>query len=357
MGGNQFGQNFRITTFGESHGPALGVVIDGCPSEIPFDLELLNFNLNRRRPGREALSTARQESDAVEILSGVFEGRTLGTPIAMMVRNHDARSKDYEQLPARRGHADDLWPVKFGFSDPRGGGRASGRETVARVLAGSVAQMFNRQVAPQMKVGGFVAAVGQWTLSSESRQLAREKILHNVYLADEFPLRIPDGALAEEVAQEVARGKEAGESFGGEIELRVQLPPIALGQPVFRKLKADLAAVMMSVGASCAVELGGGDLGLGGKDFHQSLSSGEGPSSDPYGGIRGGLSTGETIELHIWMKPPSSHSQVALQGRHDPCILPRALPVLEAMAHLVLADHLLWRRLDRCDGRNYSLRM
>lgn len=332
-----FGQIFKFHSFGESHGPAMGCVIEGCPAGLPFDLELLEKNLARRKPGQNAFVSARNEADKPEILSGVFEGQTLGTPIAILIRNQDQRSKDYEKLPDRRGHATDVWQTKFGHSDPRGGGRASGRETVTRVIAGSVAEMLIRQLSPETKILAWTAQVGKLkqTIALEQwPKLTRE-------MMDANPLRTPQ--ISEEAEAAVSKAKEQGDSLGGEAQLVILQPPKNLGQPVFHKLKADFASALMSIGAVTAVELGAGAeaSSQSGLDFHQQQSE------DVYGGIRGGISTGEPIHFKISVKPTSSILDVAKKGRHDPFLLPRMIPVIEAMAACVIADHLLWSRLDR----------
>lgn len=314
MSANDFGHLFRVTTFGESHGEALGCVIDGCPAGVPFDLEKLQAWLDRRRPGQNASVSSRNEPDQAEVLSGVFEGKTLGSPIAMMVRNQDARSKDYtlEKVQTRPGHAGDLWQEKFGHSDFRGSGRASGRETVARVMAGAVAEMFVRSQVPQCRVKGTIEQLGPWK-----------------------------GEETEAIQQGLQVAKAEGQSFGGTVSLVIEGAPRHLGQPVFHKLKSDLAAAMMSVGATVGVEFGEGfsSTHQAGSDFHGTAQN--------YGGLRGGISTGDPIGMRIAFKPASTLGKMAKEGRHDPAIVPRAVPVLEAMAWLVLADHLLWRRLDR----------
>lgn len=340
MSANSFGQLFRIHSFGESHGTALGVVIDGCPSGIPFDLQFLQSELDRRKPGGKNVS-ARQESDQVEVLSGVFEGRTLGTPIAMMVRNQDSRSQDYAEIAkkARSGHADDVWREKFAHVDPRGGGRSSGRETVARVMAGAVAKMFLREACPDILIRGFACNLGPIELSGEERR----EFLLSTKSADEFVARFPSMSRSSELERGLQALKENGNSWGGVCEIVIQKPPRSLGQPVFHKLKSDLAAALMSVGAASAVELGEGlhDRDRDGLSFHHN------GDSSAYGGIRGGISTGETISLKVHVKPTSSILDVAKKGRHDPCVLIRAIPVFESMVALTLADHLLWCRLDR----------
>lgn len=334
-----FGQIFKFHSFGESHGPALGCVIEGCPAGLPFDLRLLEKNLQRRRPGQNNLVSARNEEDKPEILSGVFEEKTLGTPIAIVIRNHDQRSKDYEKLPDRRGHATDVWQNKFGHSDHRGGGRASGRETVARVIAGAVAEMLIQKLSPETKIMAWTSQVGPFKQQIPLDQwptLSREQI-------DLHVLRTPQSNPQAE--QQVAQAKENCDSLGGEAQLVILYPPKNLGQPVFHKLKADFASALMSIGAVTAVELGAGSEATNqtGLDFHQQQGT------EVYGGIRGGISTGEPIHFKISVKPTSSILDVAKKGRHDPFLLPRMIPVIEAMAACVIADHLLWSRLDRIE--------
>ncbi len=330
MSANSFGHLFKITSFGESHGGALGVVIEGCPAGVPVDENILNDFLKRRRPGNSAAVSGRDEADMPKILSGVFEGRTLGTPIAVTVENRDARSGDYDEIrkTPRPGHADDTWKAKFGHVDPRGGGRSSGRETLARVIGGAFAKMlvlaenastqieaFPKQVGPLHFDKTHREAAALWGLTAEART---------------------------QVEGFLKQAKAEGQSYGGIGEVRIQNPAAGLGQPVFRKFKADLAAAMMSIGATTGFELGAGFAAVAGKgtEFHQSSAQSQ------YGGIRGGISTGEEITFRVAFKPTSSVLDVAKKGRHDPCIVLRALPVLEAMAWLVLADHTLWRRLD-----------
>ncbi|MBX3016574.1 MAG: chorismate synthase [Bdellovibrionaceae bacterium] len=345
MGANSFGHLFRITTFGESHGTALGAIIDGCPAGVNFDEDLLRRELARRRPGfwegeASAPVSARQEADLPEVLSGVFEGRTLGTPIAIQVRNQDARSQDYAALKdnPRAGHADDTWAVKFGHRDHRGGGRSSGRETVARVMGGAVAKMLLQQIAPALRIRAYAEALGPHRLT-DSEKLA---FLKGTDAADRYAVRFPSPR-APTVVEDLKRIQAAHDSWGGIAEIVIQGAPAGLGQPVFHKLKSDLAMAMMSVGATSGFELGEGlhDAAQTGKSFHQDAASAN------YGGIRGGISTGDEIRFRVHFKPTSSILDVAKQGRHDPCIVIRALPVLESMTALVLADHALWSRLDR----------
>jgi chorismate synthase len=342
MSANRFGERFTVTSFGESHGGALGVVVDGCPAGVAWNEGLLLSELARRRPGQSALVSGRMEEDRPELLSGVFEGRTLGTPIAILVRNRDARSEDYKEIAGnpRPGHADDVWRLKFDHSDPRGGGRSSGRETVARVMAGAVARMFLQQACPGLRLRGWAESVGPFSLSPEESKAA--------FLAeiDAYPARFPSARLAKEVEALLRAAKLEGRSYGGRAVVRVEGLPAGLGQPVFHKLKADFASAMMGVGATAGVEIGDGFASseAEGTEYHGREARRE---ESPYGGIRGGISTGGPLEVRVAFKPTSSVMDVAKQGRHDPCIVPRAVPVLESMAWLVLADHFLWARADR----------
>lgn len=319
MGANSFGSRFIVTSFGESHGLALGVVIDGCPAGLHWDQSLLEKNLSRRKPGQNQTVSARQESDQVEVLSGVYLGKTLGTPIAMITKNHDAKSEDYKKIEnqPRAGHADDVWKNKFGISDPRGGGRSSGRETVARVMAGSVAEMFLKSQFPKLQVTALVVQIHNQKVSGPPYDSKTDQLLNDA--------------------------KVKGESYGGMIQLEIKNPPANLGQPVFHKLKAELTSAIMGIGAVSGVELGSGTdpVSSKGTEFHSEKNSSQ------YGGIRGGISTGETMLMQIKVKPTSSILDVAKLGRHDPFIGTRAVPVIESMASLVLADHVLWSLQDR----------
>jgi chorismate synthase len=338
---NLFGERFSILTFGESHGPAMGVVIDGMPAGVLFDEALLQHRMQRRKPGANAWVSARQEPDEVEILSGVFEGKTLGTPIAAIVRNQDARSDDYKNLRPRSGHADDVWKKKFAHSDPRGGGRSSGRETLSRVIAGAFAEMLCRQLYPQIRVLGFAERIGPYQLQVGDLVTLEQEI--SMEFVDRFVARFPTKVQSPLVESLLLQAKEQGKSYGGVAELWMEGIPPSLGQPVFHKLKADLASAMLGLGATNGLEFGDGFKAVQaeGSEFHTR------DSVDQYGGIRGGISTGERISMKVAFKPTSSVLDVAKKGRHDPCIVPRAIPVLESMAWLVLADHILWMRSDR----------
>ena len=344
MSANSFGHIFKFYGFGESHGASMGAVIEGCPSGVPFSLEDVKRELNRRRPGRWPWSSPRKEPDEPEILSGVFEGKTLGTPIGILVRNRDARPQDYETVKEkpRTGHADDLWRDKFGHWDHRGGGRASGRETLSRVLAGSVARTLLKELCPDFRVMAFVRQIGNVFLKDRDLETAESLFSENI-LSEKFSACLPHKEKSEEAVKSLLKAKEEGNSLGSLVELWIEGLPRGLGQPVFHKFKSDLAQGLMSLGASSGVEMGKGlsAASEAGHVFHQSSAN--------YGGLRGGLTTGEKIILRMAFKPPSTLGDMAKKGRHDPCIGPRAVPVVEAMACLVSVDHLLWSRLDRLE--------
>jgi chorismate synthase len=333
LSANSFGNIFKVHTFGESHGPALGAVIDGCPAGLLVDIKLLENELQRRRPGHSPLVSARKETDQFEVLSGVFEGRTLGTPIAVIVRNSDARSEDYSQIKTqpRQGHADDVWKVKFGHSDHRGGGRSSGRETLARVIGGAFAKMLILHQVPKYSALAFSRQIGK-----HQARISVEAL--NEQTVEQFPARFPDTSVR--IENYLLDLKERGDSVGGLAQIQITGLPVGLGEPVFFKLKAQLASALMGIGAVDAISFGEFEKDLSsGVEFHKENSN--------YSGIRGGISTSEPIQIFVRVKPTSSILDVAKQGRHDPCILIRALPVMESMVHLVVADFLLWSRLNK----------
>lgn len=342
MAANSFGKNFVVTSFGESHGIALGVVIDGCPAGLEVDLELLKQDLQRRRPGSSAIVSARNEQDEAEILSGVFEGKTIGTPIAVIVRNKDQRSGDYSKIKnePRKGHADDLWLSKFGHSDYRGGGRSSGRETLCRVIAGSFAKMLLKHYCPELKVFAFSSKIYDQSLTP-----GEIKAVDSSMDIGSFAACFPDKEKSKIIENLLLKAKEEGKSYGGNISLVLENPPRNLGQPVFHKFKSDLAAALLSIGATTAISIGAG-FSSGDTEGVQFHSGGE----DQYGGIRGGITTGDNVYAEIAFKPTSTVLDHAKKGRHDPCILPRAVPVVEAMANLVLIDHVLWAMRDKIEG-------
>lgn len=355
MAGNVFGSIFRISTFGESHGVALGVVIDGCPPGIVLDIPFMELEMQRRKPGQSRIVTQRQESDSFEILSGVFEGKTTGTPLAMIIRNSDQRSKDYDHLKDayRPSHADFTYDAKYGFRDYRGGGRSSARETAARVLAGSVAKQILRSQG--ISVQAYVHAVGNIALQQDHTQL-------NLSLTEENIMRCPDQEVAEKMIQLVQEVKKKGDTIGGIIYGVAQGVPAGLGEPVFDKLHADLGKAMLSINAAKAFEYGSGFSGtqlLGSE--HNDIFTSDGKTistiTNNSGGIQGGISNGMDIYWKVGFKPvatiikpqPSVHADgsaaiVEGKGRHDPCVLPRAVPIVEAMAALVLVDHLLMQK-------------
>lgn len=323
MAGNSFGQFFKITTFGESHGEALGVVIDGMPPGLTFNMNDLRAELKRRAPGQHAVHTSRVEADEPEILSGIFEDKTLGTPITVIVRNTNQRSDDYKKLKDehRPGHADKTTLAKFGIRDHRGGGRASGRETVARVIAGYFAGL----VLPKMSAYAYIKEVANFKLMSKP-------VNHQVERGE---INIPDQKMEKDVIQFLTECKSKGESAGGTVALSVTGVEAGLGEPVFDKLKADLAKAMLSLPACVGFNLGAG------LEFSKKLGSEISSDSKNFGGMEGGITNGEEIYLEVIFKAPSTIGEKAKEGRHDPCILPRVVPVVEAMAKITLADHYL----------------
>ncbi len=338
---NTFGNLLRLTTFGESHGRALGAIVDGVPAGIELSPQDLVAQGQRRRPGQSKITTARDEKDAPDILSGVFEGKTLGTPICVVIWNKDQRSRDYDPGFFRAGHADRTWEEKFGHRDYRGGGRASGRETAARVIGGAIAEKI---LPEEMSIVGFSRQIGEHRAEDFPDELTRERV-------DQSPTRCPDLDVAADIEAELLECKERGDSRGGIIELWIDGVPMGLGEPVFRKIKNTLANAMMSVGAVVGVTLGEApsDSTKSGFDFHAG-KSGYGPEcgiSPAANGIQGGISNGERIRLLVYFKPASTVGEMSKKGRHDPCIVPRAIPVLESMAALVMADHFLEFQLNR----------
>lgn len=350
MSGNSFGTLFKVTTFGESHGPALGVVIDGCPPGIPFDHDRLVFELARRKPGQSRISTQRKEDDAPEVLSGVFEGHTTGTPIAIIVRNQSHISGDYSQIKDkyRPGHADLTFDAKYGFRDYRGGGRSSGRETVMRVAAGAVAGMFLDRIG--IDVWAFTHAVGPYTATTVDRKLIEIN-----------PVRAADAAFAEKAFNWADKVRKEGDSAGAIVEIRAEGVPPGLGEPVFEKVDALLASALMGIGAVKGVEIGNGfaaaalcgsqnnDEFIPGSDGHTTKTT------NRSGGMLGGITDGDTLIMRCALKPVASirkeqntvsrsgdATTISVEGRHDPLIAPRFVPVAEAMVRLVLVD--LWLR-------------
>ncbi|PWJ17511.1 chorismate synthase [Jannaschia seohaensis] len=353
---NSFGHLFRVTTWGESHGPALGATVDGCPPGVPVTEAALQHWLDKRKPGQSKHTTQRKEPDAVEILSGVFEGRSTGTPIQLMIRNTDQRSKDYGDIAEkfRPGHADITYWQKYGIRDYRGGGRSSARETAARVAAGGVARAALEMLAPEIRITGYMVAMGP--LDIDPARFDWEEIGKN-------PFWCPDPVAAEEFAAHLDwLRKDDHNSVGAIIECTASGLPAGLGAPVYGKLDTDLAAAMMSINAVKGVEIGEGmnAARLTGRDNADEISMGpDGPvySSNHAGGILGGISTGQDVVVRFAVKPTSSilserrtitksgeDTTIVTKGRHDPCVGIRAVPVAEAMMACVLLDHLLLHR-------------
>ena len=355
--GSSSGQRFRITTFGESHGGGVGVVVDGCPPRLAISAQEIQRDLDRRRPGQSRLTTPRQEADQVEILSGLFEGQTLGTPIAMLVRNRDARPGAYEAMREvyRPSHADYTTEAKYGIRNWQGGGRASARETVGRVAAGAIARKLLHEVAG-IEVLAWVRRV---------HEVDAKVDLANVTLADvEASLvRCPDADAAREMTARIDAARTRGDSLGGVVECIARDVPPGLGEPVFDKLEADLAQAVMSLPASKGFEIGSGFAGtrMTGIDHNDPFVPGEDgrprTTANRSGGVQGGISNGELIVLRVGFKPTATISlsqqtvnrqgeatTLEAQGRHDPCVLPRAVPMVEAAVCLVLADHWLRQR-------------
>ncbi len=344
MAGNIFGTIFRVTTFGESHGEAIGGIIDGCPSGIELNMEVIQNELNRRKPGQSSIVTQRKEPDEVRFLSGIFEGKTTGTPIGFVIENTNQKSKDYDHLQAafRPSHADYTYEQKYGVRDPRGGGRSSARETASRVVAGAIA----KQILPQIKITAFVSSVGKICLEKPYSELDFSEIEKN-------PVRCPAPQLAQQMEQYIKDIRKEGDTIGGTITCVVQNVPVGLGEPVFDRLQAQIAKAMLSINAVKGFEYGSGFAGtqLKGSE-HNDLFNPDGTTQTNYsGGIQGGISNGMDIYFRVAFKPvatlmkpqqtiDSQGNIVTIEGkgRHDACVLPRAVPIVEAMTAIVLAD-------------------
>jgi len=349
---NSFGSIFRITTWGESHGKAIGVVIDGCPPNIKIDEAEIQKELDRRRPGQSNIVTPRKEEDRVEILSGVFEGRTTGTPLSMMVWNSDAKSKDYSKIKDtyRPSHADFTYQAKYGIRDHRGGGRASARETIGRVAAGAIAKKILAE--QKIQVIAYVSQVYHLVGDIDPEKVTRQQVEKNA-------IRCPDPKAAKEMIALIERVKKAGDSVGGIVECVVKNPSIGLGSPVFEKLEARLAQAMLSIPATKGFEVGEGfgSVLFTGSEHNDNFTTKEGKIvtiSNRSGGIQGGISNGMPIFFRVAFKPTASivkdqetvtkngkKTNLKIEGRHDPCVIPRAVPIVEAMTALVLVDELL----------------
>lgn len=337
MSGNSFGSSFRLTTFGESHGSHIGGIIEGCPAGLPFHLEWIERDMLRRKPGQNAITTQRKENDFVEIISGVFENTTLGTPIAFIIKNEDKKSSDYDSLKDifRPGHADETWQKKYGIRDHRGGGRSSARETAARVAGGAIAKMLLHMHG--IEILAWVSSIAEHTASVEPKDISIEMIESNA-------VRCPDPIIAQQMISAIEEARNKQDSLGGYITCICKGMPAGIGEPVFNKLPALLAHAMMSIPAARSFESDGGAE-------HIAMKGSLGNQIQQ--GSSGGISTGEDYIMRIGFKPVSSIAQMQrmkttsgefrdmqIQGRHDPCVLPRAVPIVEAMAALVIAD--LW---------------
>ena len=353
--GSSFGKIFRVTTFGESHGGAVGVILDGCPPKLKINIDLIQNELDRRRPGQSKITTPRNEDDKLEILSGLKEGITLGTPIAMLVRNKDQRPGDYSNLEQvfRPSHADGTYHLKYGIQAGSGGGRASARETIGRVAAGSIAKQLLKNLF-NTEILSWVKRIHDIDSQVNKNKLTLSKIDSNI-------VRCPDDKVASKMIKRIKELQQDGDSCGGVIECLVKNVPSGLGMPVFDKLEADLAKALMSLPATKGFEIGSGFLGtyLRGSEHNDSFIESDDISklktiSNNSGGIQGGISNGENIEMKIAFKPTATIGKeqktvnaegkevlMKAKGRHDPCVLPRAVPMVDSMVALVLADHLL----------------
>lgn len=351
--GNTFGHLFRVTTFGESHGAAVGAVIDGCPARLPLAESDIQADLDRRAPGQSRLTTQRRESDTVRILSGVFEGLTLGTPIALLIANEDQRPADYDEVRTkyRPSHADYTYEAKYGIRDWRGGGRTSARETAARVAAGAVARVLLAR-RWSVDIVAWVSQVGSETATADVDRVSRAEV-------DRTPVRCPDPEAAARMIAAIEAVRKDGNSLGGTITCAVRGCPPGWGEPVFDRLEADLAKAMLSLPATKGFEIGSGFAGtrLTGLEHNDEYYVEDGrvrTRTNRSGGVQGGITTGETVWFRVAFKPTATvlreqrtvttrgeATTIAGRGRHDPCVLPRAVPVVEAMTALVLADHAL----------------
>jgi chorismate synthase len=355
--GSSFGKLFCITTFGESHGGGVGVVVDGCPPRLALSEAEIQHDLDRRRPGQSRLTTPRQEADRVEILSGLFQGRTLGTPIALLVRNEDARPSAYEAMQDiyRPSHADYTYEAKYGIRNWQGGGRASARETIGRVAAGAIARKLLAELAG-IEVVGWVHSVQDIEARLDATRVTQSDV-------ESTPTRCPDPQAAAAMVERIEHARRNQDSLGGVVECVARGVPAGLGEPVFDKLEADLAKAMLSLPASKGFEIGSGFAGtrMQGSTHNDPFVPGADgrprTSSNRSGGVQGGISNGEAIVIRVAFKPTATISQpqqtvtrdnqpvtLQAQGRHDPCVLPRAVPMVEAMLLLTLADHYLRQR-------------
>lgn len=361
MAGNSIGQIFRVTTFGESHGEMIGVVIDGCPAGLEIDEAFVQKQLDRRKPGQSKITTQRKEADQVRFVSGVFEGKTTGAPIAALIQNEDQRSKDYAHIADqyRPSHADFTYDKKYGHRDYRGGGRSSARETAARVIAGSVARLLLRQSG--VEISAYVSQVGNLRLEKSPDEL-------DLAQAETNMIRCPDADTASKMISLIESVRKDGDTIGGVITCIIRGCPVGLGEPVFDRLHADLGKAMLSINAVKGFEYGSGFAGVelrGSQHNDQFVHEGGKIKTitNHSGGIQGGISNGMPIEFRVAFKPVATLMRpqasvdkagnavtVEGRGRHDPCVVPRAVPIVESMAAIILADHLLRNRSARVDS-------
>jgi chorismate synthase len=351
MAGNSFGNIFKLTTFGESHGVAIGGVIDGCPPGIQLDFDAIQNEMNRRKPGQSNIVTQRKEPDTVEFLSGIFEGRTTGTPIGFVIKNTNQKSKDYSHIKDvyRPSHADYTYEKKYGVRDYRGGGRSSARETASRVVAGAIAKQFISEI----QINAFTSSVGDIFIDKPYQDLDFSKTESNA-------VRCPDEAIAEQMITKIKEIKKEGDTIGGTVTCVIKNVPVGLGEPVFDKLHAELGKAMLSINAVKGFEYGSGFCGARMKGTeHNDLFNEDGTTkTNLSGGIQGGISNGMDIYFRVAFKPVATviQKQDALnssgdiiemqgKGRHDPCVVPRAIPIVEAMAALVVADFFLLNKM------------
>ncbi len=351
MAGNSFGTLFRITTFGESHGEALGGIIDGCPPGIAIDLAAVQYQMNRRKPGQSPIVSQRHEADEVQFLSGIFEGKSTGAPIGFIIPNTDQKPADYSHLKDtfRPSHADYTYQQKYGIRDYRGGGRSSARETASRVVAGAIA----RQLLPEIKINAFVSSVGAVFIDKPYQALDFSQIESNV-------MRCPDVETAQKMENLVREVRKDGDTIGGTVTCVIQNVPVGLGEPVFDKLHADLGKAMLSINAVKGFEFGSGFCGakMRGSEHNDLFNADGSTKSNLSGGIQGGISNGMDIYFRVAFKPVATIMQTQQtidnsgnivemtgKGRHDPCVVPRAVPIIEAMAAIVLADFFLINKM------------
>ncbi|MCK0109809.1 chorismate synthase [Flavobacteriaceae bacterium S0825] len=353
MAGNSFGNLFKLSTYGESHGIAIGGVIDGCPAGLKLDFDAIQHEMNRRKPGQSKIVTQRKEPDTVEFLSGIFEGQTTGTPIGFVIKNANQKSKDYSHIKDvyRPSHADYTYDQKYGVRDYRGGGRSSARETACRVVAGAIA----KQLLKDVKINAFTSSVGKININQPYQDLDFSKIESNA-------VRCPDEAVAEKMITLIKDIKKEGDTIGGTVTCVLQNVPVGLGEPVFDRLHAELGKAMLSINAVKGFEYGSGFCGveMKGSEHNDIFNSDGSTKTNLSGGIQGGISNGEDIYFRVAFKPVATIMQkqqtidakgneleMQGKGRHDPCVVPRAVPIVEAMAALVLADYYLLNKITK----------